>query len=79
MLPVMKTNRLMVFAGRIVVHCENNMRHISGEKKRFIQGGPKVGIQYIVYSVLYTYFCSTLYISTFSDKKLIVHFEDLTI
>ena len=28
----------------------------------YIQGGPKVGIQYIVYKLLYTYFWPTLYI-----------------
>jgi len=26
----------------------------------YIQGGPKVGIQYIVYKLLYTYFWTTL-------------------
>jgi len=28
----------------------------------YIQGGPKVGIQYIVYKLLYTHFWPTLYI-----------------
>ena len=28
----------------------------------YIQGGPKLGMQYMVYSILYTYFCPTLYL-----------------
>jgi len=30
--------------------------------KMQLQDGPKVGIQYIVYKLLYTYFWSTLYV-----------------
>ena len=35
--------------------------HLKPHGPSIIQGGPKVGIQYIVYTILYTYFWTTLY------------------
>jgi len=33
----------------------------ASDTQQVIQGGPKVGVQYIVYSMLYMYFWPTLY------------------
>jgi hypothetical protein len=42
-----------------LLHLSN--RIVCLQEDGFIQGGPKVGIQYIVYKLLYTYFWPTLY------------------
>jgi hypothetical protein len=44
-----------------------------------IQGGPRVGIQYIVYKLLYAYFWPTLYVFIWCDEVVFYFCQDFRV